>query len=41
MINESYTYFALTRKTRFLFESEGGQGKILKIILFSYLEFDE
>ena len=41
MINESYTCYDFKRKTRFLFESEGDQGKNLKMILFSHLEFDE
>ena len=41
MITESYTYVVLKRKTRFIFESEGVQGKILKIIIFSSLGFDE
>jgi hypothetical protein len=41
MITESYHYIALKQQTRFVFESEGIQGKIIKIIEFSLLENGE
>ncbi len=41
MINDSYRYIAVKRKTRFIFESEGIQGKIVKIIQFTFMEDDE
>jgi hypothetical protein len=41
MITESYRYVALKHNTRFVFESEGVQGKIVKIIEFSLLENGE
>ena len=34
MITESYRYLATKRKTQYTFQSEGLQGKIVKIILF-------
>ena len=41
MITDSYLYIAVRRKTRFIFESEGVQGKIVKIIQFSPMDDNE
>ena len=41
MITDAYSFIALQRKTRFIFESEGKQGKIIKIIQFTQLESNE
>jgi hypothetical protein len=38
MINEHYRYLASSNKTQYFFESEGLQGKIMKVILFTYIE---
>jgi hypothetical protein len=37
MITESYNYIALSNNTYYYFESEGKQGKIPKLIIFTYL----
>jgi hypothetical protein len=37
MITESYNYIAFANKTYYYFESEGIQGKIPKLIIFTYL----
>ena len=41
MITDAYRFIAVQRKTRFIFESEGKQGKIIKIIQFTQLESNE
>ena len=41
MINDAYPYLTSDDKQVFVFQSEGSQGQILKIILFSRTEGDE
>ena len=41
MITDSYRYLAVKHKTRFIFESEGNQGQIIKIVQFTQLENNE
>lgn len=36
MINDAYDYFPSSNKTLYFFESEGSQGKIRKVIIFTY-----
>lgn len=36
MIKDSYDYFPSANKTLYFFESEGSQGKIHKVIIFTY-----
>jgi hypothetical protein len=38
MITEHYDYFAYESKTLYLFESEGEQGAIVKIVIFTHYE---
>ena len=38
MIGEHYNYIASNRKTRYLFESVGTKGRVLKMIVFSHVE---
>jgi hypothetical protein len=40
MITESYNYIAEDHKTQFAFFSEGVQGKIIKIVLFTFIKDD-
>ena len=41
MITDSYEFLTTIKKNRFIFESEGVQGKIIKIVLFTPLENSE
>jgi hypothetical protein len=41
MITDSYEFLTTARKTRYIFESEGNQGKIIKIVIFTPLEKGE
>lgn len=40
MINDHYRYLASRNKTQYFFESNGVQGKVMKVILFTYVEDD-
>lgn len=38
MLNDHYPYHASSRKTRFFFESDGLQGKVIKVVIFRQLD---
>lgn len=40
MITETYRYLSSKNKTQYFFESEGIQGKIIKVVLFTYIKDD-